>query len=289
MAANFSLVAHAAQRHAHELAAGRLGDRHAERSLADARRSDEAEDRALGILDQLAHGEELEDALLDLLQAVVVFVQDLLGVVDAADFLGFLLPRHGQQPVEIVAGDGRFGRHGRHRFELLELLDGLFEDVLRHAGGFDLLLQLVELALLAAAQFLLDGLDLFVEVVLFLRALHLPLHARLDGAVHVQLFNLDVEHVGDARQALGGIEDVQQLLLLFNRELQVGGDGVGELRRLVHAHGGDHGLVVQRLLQLHVLLEERSDALHQLLDLRASISRSSCRFARWRRRSRRRR
>ena len=48
--------------------------------------------------------------------------------------------------------------------------------------------------------------------------------------------------------------------------LQVGGDGVGELGRLVHAHGGDDGLVVERLLQLDVLLEQRGDALHQLLD-----------------------
>ena len=50
MAANLSLIAHATERHANELAAGRLGDRHAERSFADAGRSDEAEDRALGIL-----------------------------------------------------------------------------------------------------------------------------------------------------------------------------------------------------------------------------------------------
>ena len=112
---------------------------------------------------------------------------------------------------------------------------GLVEHFLGHAGGFNLLAQLVELALFAAAQFLLDGLDLFVEVVLFLRALHLPLHARLDVAVEVELLNLDVEHVGNARQARRGIEDGQQFLLLLDAELQVGGDGVGELGRLVHA------------------------------------------------------
>ena len=257
MAANLGLVAHAAQREAHELAAGGLGDGHAQRSFAHARRSDEAEDRALGILDQLAHGEKFEDALLDFFQAVVVGVENLFGVVDGAGFLGALLPRHGQQPVNVVAADGGLGRHGRHGFELLELLDGLVEHFLGHAGGFNLLAQLVELALFAAAQFLLDGLDLFVEVVLFLRALHLALDARLDVAVEVELFDLDVEHVGDAGQARGGIEDGQQFLLLFDAELQIGGDGVGELGRLVHAHGGDDGLVVERLLQLDVLLEER--------------------------------
>ena len=266
MAANLGFVAHAAEREAHELAAGGLGDRHAERSFADARRSGEAENGALGILDELADGEKLEDALLDLFQAVVIFVEHLFGVVDGAGFLGSLLPRHGQQPVDVVAAHGGLGRHGRHGFELLELLDGLVEDFLGHAGGFDLLAQLVELALFAAAQFLLDGLDLFVEVVLFLRALHLALHARLDVAVEVELFDLDIEHVGDARQARGGIEDAEQFLLLLDAELQVGGDGVGELGGLVHAHGGDDGLVVERLLQLDVLLEEGGDALHELLD-----------------------
>ncbi len=285
MTANLRLIAHAAQREADELAARGLGDRHAERGLADARRSDEAEDRTLGILDQLAHGEKFEDALLDLFEAVVIFVQNLFGVVDGARFLGLFLPRHGQQPVDVVAADGGLGRHGRHGFQLLQLLDGLVEHFLRHAGGFDLLAQLVELALFAAAQFLLDGLDLFVEVVLFLRALHLPLHARLDVAIEVELFDFDVEHVGDARQPRRGIEDAQQFLLLFDAELQIGGDGVGELGRLIHAHGGDDGFVIERLLQLHVLLEQAGDALHQLLNGGRHFEIASCRCERWRQRS----
>ncbi len=287
MAANFGFVAHAAQRHANELAARGLGDAHAQRGLAHARRPDEAQDRALRVLHQLADGEELKDALLDLLQPVVIFVERLLGDFDVADFLRALLPRHRQQPVEVVARDGRLGRHRRHGFQLLQLLQRLLVRFARHAGGVDLLLQLVELALLAAAQFLLDGLDLLVEVVLFLGALHLALDARLDGAVHVELFDLDVEHVADAVQPLGGIEDLQQLLLLFDGELQVGRDGVGELRRIVVADGGDHGLVVQRLAELHVLLEQASDALHGGFHLRRRLGSSTWRCGPWLRSSRR--
>src|SRR5580658_197677 len=269
MAANFGLVAHAAEREAHELASGGLGDRHAQRRLSHARRADEAEDGAFGILDELADGEELEDALLDFFQAVVVFVEHFFRVVDGASLFAAFLPRHGQQPVDVVAAYGGLGRHRRHGFELLQLLDGLVEHVLGHSGGFDLLAQLVELAFFAAAQLLLDGLDLFVEVVLFLRPLHLPLDARLDVAVEVELLDFDVEHVGDARQARSRIEDGQQFLLLFNAELQIGRYGVRELGRLIHAHRGDDGLVVQRLLQLDVLLEEAGHALHQLLDGRS--------------------
>ena len=271
MAADFRLIAHAAERHAHELAAGRFGDRHAQRSLAHARRSDEAQNRALGILHQLADGEKFKDAFLDFLQAIMIFVQDFFGARDVADFLRPLLPRHGQQPVEIIARDRRFRRHGRHRFQLFQFLDRLVAHILRHARGFDLLLQFVEFALFAAPQFFLDGLDFFVEVVLFLRLLHLPLDPRLDGAVHVELFDFHVEHVADAVQTLGGIEDFEQRLLFFDGELQVGGDGVGQLRRIFHAHGGDHGFVVQRLAELYILLEHAGDALHARFNLRRRL------------------
>ena len=268
MAADFGFVAHAAQRHADELAAGGFRDRHPQRSLAHSRRSDEAQDRALGILDQLPHRQEFQDAVFDLFQTVVVFVQDLFGAADVADFLGPLLPWNRQQPVQIVARNRGLGRHGRHGFELLQFLHRLVAYFLGHAGGFDLFLELVKLAFLAPAQFLLDGLDLFVEVILFLGALHLPLDPRLDGAVHVQLFDFDVEHVADPGQALAGIEDFQQFLFFFDGKLQVGGDGVGQLGRIFHAHGRDHGFVIQRLAELYVLLEQGRDPLHAGFDLR---------------------
>ena len=77
VAADGGLVVHAAERDADELAPERARDAAAERRLADAGRPDEAEDRALLVLLQLADGEVLEDALLDLLEAVVVLVEDL--------------------------------------------------------------------------------------------------------------------------------------------------------------------------------------------------------------------
>ena len=44
---DLGFIANAAERHADEFAAGRLGDRHAERRLTDAGRSDEAENGTL--------------------------------------------------------------------------------------------------------------------------------------------------------------------------------------------------------------------------------------------------
>ena len=96
----------------------------------------------------------------------------------------------------------------------------------------------------------------------------MALHARLDGAVDIQFFDLDIEHVGDSAEALGRIKNLQQFLFLFDGKLQVRGDYVRKLCRIFHAHGRDHGLVIQRLAQLYVLLEQSGDALHARFDLR---------------------
>ena len=117
--------------------------------------------------------------------------------------LRLLVPRHRDEPVEVVARDGGFGRHRRHRLEPLQLVDRLPLDVLRHPRLFDLLLQVVDLValLVLAAQLALDRLHLLVEVVLLLRLLHLLLHARLDAAVDLELVHLGFEHGDDARRA----------------------------------------------------------------------------------------
>ena len=140
VAADLGLVTHAAERQAHELAVHGARDRLGQRGLADARRARRSVRMvAFGFFTSGADGEELEDALLDLLQPVVVLVEDLLGVLEIAVLLGLLVPRHRDQPVEVVARHGRFGRHRRHRLEALELLDGLLLGVLRHARLVDLL------------------------------------------------------------------------------------------------------------------------------------------------------
>ena len=75
---DFRFITHAAERHAHEVAAGRFRDRLAERSLAHAGRTDQAQNRPGQLVGALLHGEILDDPLLDLLQAEVIVVEDLL-------------------------------------------------------------------------------------------------------------------------------------------------------------------------------------------------------------------
>ncbi len=177
-----------------------MADGHGQRSLANARRPDEAKDGALGILDELADGQEFQNTVFHFFQAVMLRVEDFLCRLDVPNLFRTLLPGHGKQPVNIVAADGGFRGHRRHQFQALQLRAGLFQDVLGHAGGIDFLFQLFDFILLAPAEFLLNSLELFVEVILFLRAFHLALHASIDVAVDVQLFKFDsISRMSDTR------------------------------------------------------------------------------------------
>ena len=58
-------------------------------------------------------------------------------------------------------------------------------------------------------------------------------------------------------------QDLEQSLLFFDRKLQVGGDGVGELGGIFMVHGCDYGSIVQRLAQLYISPRNTpGDALH---------------------------
>ena len=91
MATDLGLVAHAAQGHPGKLAPQGASDRFTERRLADSGRPHEGEDGARAALGrggqatvdaELAHGEILDDAVLDVVQAVVVGIEDGPGLGD---------------------------------------------------------------------------------------------------------------------------------------------------------------------------------------------------------------
>src|SRR5439155_21586238 len=109
MPADLCLVPHATEREADELAPERARDRLPERSLAGAGWADEAEDRPLRIVLQLAYREEPEDAVLDLVEVVMVLVENPAGVLDIEVVLGRGRPGQADQPFEVGAHDGVLG------------------------------------------------------------------------------------------------------------------------------------------------------------------------------------
>src|SRR5207302_8197690 len=101
VAPDLGLVADAAERHAHELAPERAGDRLADRGLPGPGRADQGEDRAgalvlrnPSLLAELADGQVLDDPLLDVLEPGVVGVEQLARVRRVEPLLGPLAPGH---------------------------------------------------------------------------------------------------------------------------------------------------------------------------------------------------
>ena len=107
MPPDLGFVVHAAEAQPNEFAAGRLGDALPERGLADARRADETQNRALAFGIELAHREIFEDAPLDLRQTVMVLIQDAARLRDVDVFGVELRPRQLDQPVQIGRGSSR--------------------------------------------------------------------------------------------------------------------------------------------------------------------------------------
>ena len=127
-------------------AAGRPGDRLADGRLARARRTDERENDAgparvdhAPLAPQLAHGKVLGDALLHVVQPLVIRIQHLAGVDGIQALFGPLRPGHGQQPVEIGADGRRLGVRVTQPLEARELAVSLLPHRFGHAGVGDLL------------------------------------------------------------------------------------------------------------------------------------------------------
>ena len=233
---NLRFVAHAAERDAHELSAERSRDRFPERGLADARRPDEAEDRALHLLLQLAHAEKFQDALLHLLQVEVILVEDALRLLEIDLVGGRLGPRHVHEPVEVRAHHRRFRRVWVHRLEALQLLRSLARHFFRHRGFGDLLLEVVELFVLSVrvAELVLDGPELFAKEILLLHPVHLLLGLRLDAGLHGEELVLAQQVLVHFPEALDRIDRLEDLLAVVDLESEVRRDEIREAPGVVH-------------------------------------------------------
>ena len=167
-------------------------------------------------------------------EAVVVGVQDLPGVADVEVVVGPLAPGKVSDPVEVGAGDRVLGAGGGDGLQPVELLLGHLLHLGRQAGLLEPLGQLIELLLLLAqlAQLLLDGLELLAQVVLALRLRHLALHGGVDLVGELEDLPLAVEELEHELHAGLEVHRLQDLLLLLDGDVDVGGDEVGQVPRV---------------------------------------------------------
>ncbi len=273
MAANLGLVVDAAQRHAHELAPERARDGVAQRGLANAGRPDEAENRlaagrrarpgsaglaALPVLLELAHREVLEDAVLDLLQVVVVLVEHGARVGDVDLLAGTDIPGQRDQQLDIRADDRVLRRDRRNLLQPRKLAQGVLIGLFGHVRLLDLLAQLVDGRglFVLLAQLLLDGFQLLAQNVLALRLAHLLLGLALNLLAQFQHFQLVCQEVDDQFQLAPRRLDLQDLLAQSQVHLRAAGDEIDDLQRILQVEGGHRQLVGKILDEVDEPLEE---------------------------------
>ncbi len=264
VAADLRLVAHAAERHADELAVERAGDRLADRGLPGAGRPDQREDRAgalvLGdapLLAELANGQVLDDAVLDILEACMVGVEDLAGVDGIEPLLGALRPRHGKQPVEVGADHRGLGGVVAHPLEAAGFALGLLANGVGHAGLGDLPAVVLGDGLVVLAELLADRLHLLAQHVLALLLGSALLDILTDPAPNLLLGEpLALEAEGEL-QPLDDVDRLEQLDLLVEGEVGGVRARVGELAHVAdRADERRHAAVVAA--QLEDLLDRRA-------------------------------
>ena len=146
VAADFGLVAHAAQGDANELAAQRAGHALTQRRLTDPGRAGQHHHRtraaatddlqaALGATG--AHGQVLHDAVLDVVQPVVVGVEDFPGRLEVGRVLGAGVPRQVQDGVQPGADPAALGALLAGAFQLADLAQRGLADLVGQVSSFD--------------------------------------------------------------------------------------------------------------------------------------------------------
>jgi hypothetical protein len=103
MAPDLGLIPHPAERDAHEFAAQAPGNGLPQRGLAHAGWPHKTEDGTVHVGLELAHRQEFDDPLLDLLQAEMVRIEGLLGLDDIEIVGGGDLPGQIKDPFQVIA------------------------------------------------------------------------------------------------------------------------------------------------------------------------------------------
>ena len=234
VAADLSLVAHAAERQPRELAVQRLCNRDGDRRLANTRRADQAENLPRQLRCELPHGQRLQDTLLDLLESKVVGIENLPRRLHIQPFLRFLVPRQIEYRVEVIADDVRLRRAALLPPETLDLAQQLFLRRLRKPQRTDALGVILVVAVVLAKLFA-DGVDLLTQVIIALVFVDIFLYFFGNFTLELQNVQLLRQQLNCQLQSLNRVQLLQNALLLVVRERRVLADHIGKLARLVRA------------------------------------------------------
>ena len=206
----------------------------------------------------------LDDALLDLFEAVVVLVEDALGGFEVEAVFRHHVPRQVEHQVHVVRLDAVFCGLGVHPFELRELLC----EVLGCGLGPILRLRLhpplrIFLGGRVVPEFFLDLLELLVQEKLPLLLVELPFDLALNVPLETQHRLFLVQQLEDAVCPGPDAFDFEESLLLRHLGVHVRGDEVHEEAEAVDAADGHARFRRDVRAQRNDLEGEFFQALHQ--------------------------
>ena len=230
MAADLSLIVHAAERDAGVIAPQCAGDAQRDGRFAHARRADQTQDLPRQLRCELAHGQRLQNALLDLFQTEVVSVEDARRSADVQPLLRAPAPRQLQYKIEIIAQQRRLGRGGRLLGEPAALAEELFFGLLRQLQRADAAAVIVAaLVAVAVAELLVDGVQLLAQIVFAL----VLVHALLDlfGDLVFKIENIQLLRKKHRRllQTADRMQLLEELLLFLIGKRGVLADKIGKI------------------------------------------------------------
>ena len=254
MTADVRLVTHTAEAHARVIAAHGLSNGFRNRGLADTRRTDQTQHLTLQIGRKALYSQKLHDTFLDLLHAVVVAVEDSLCFCKVMTFLALLVPRQVEHGIQIGTHDTLLGGRAAQLGKAVYLADELILALLRqleveHARAVVFRLS----GYVLFAEFGLDDLDLFTQVVFLLVFVDLGLEFVLNLVFDLEDLGLLTEHTDNQHQTAGNAEFFKDLLLSRYINRNILGDIVRQIARVTafgygHLHIGRQAGCVLRVL-----------------------------------------
>ncbi len=187
------------------------------------------------MIEQLPHGEELKYAVFDVLQAVVILVQNLCGLLEVEMIFAPLVPRQFGDGLEVGANDlSLHGVLGRP-LKSPQLTIDFFACLHRKLQLLNALPQLVCLLGIVVPQLFLDGLELLPQEHLPLPLADLLLDLRFDLLLCLSKLQLSLHVNQHPPEPLFHTTRLEQRLSFGGGNVYVSSYQVGEATRLFHA------------------------------------------------------
>ena len=175
MTADFRFITHTTQRNTGKFTLNSLGNAARQACFTNTRRSYQTQNRSTCTLGQRTYRQIFQNTLLNLLQAVVILIKNILRLIYIKIILGEFAPRQRKQRINIGADYRSLRRHRRHFRQTSQLLVDFFRNVLRHfqLGHLFLVVSDFCLYVFVFAKLLADSLNLLAQIIFLLILLHL--------------------------------------------------------------------------------------------------------------------